>query len=313
MPAEAIHLSALHDTLSSAGRFAAALTAEPELREAARLGAIFVDLPYFESFSVALLNYVLHRPQRPSPWGDTFHHRTPIAVGRTLAEAGAQLQRSTATRREGQYLQALALGYFSHAAVDTSAHALINTQARERAQRLGTTLGQEHQEVEKFQSILFHEQRFGFDFMGTQTLRRHISIDLRPLSTTGPVASAVHGVLLRCHGVAPGLSRYQNWTSGYRSYVRILVSPLGKTIAPPAAKRRARPELFDQVDFSQRFADALSRSQRWVESLCYYLQDGRFDESAQAALAREVPEQTLDPDPGRTQSPELPGTAALAG
>ena len=259
MPAEAIHLSALHDTLTGAGAHAAALTSRPELREAARLGAIFVDLPYFESFPLVLLRYVLHRPQRPSRWGDIFHQRTPVAVGRTLAEVGAQLQRCAATRSEGEYLQALAVGYFSHAAVDTSAHPLINALSRERAQRLGSTLGQEHQEVEKFQSILFHEQRFGFDFMGTETLRRHIAIDLRPLTAPGPIASAVHGVLLRCHGEAPGPARYHSWTSGYRSYVRILVSPLGKTVAPPAAKRRARAELYDRVDFPQRFAAAVSQ------------------------------------------------------
>lgn len=302
MPAEAIHLSALHDTLADAGPLVTALTAGPQLREAARLGAIFVDLPYFESFPRALLNYVLHRPQRPSPWGDTFHHCTPIAVGRTLAEAGAQLQRHAATRSAGHSLQALAIGYFSHAAVDTSAHALINTMARQRAQRLGTTLGQEHQEVEKFQSILFHEQRLGFDFMGTEALRQHIAIDLRPLSEPGPVASAVHGVLLRCHNKAPGPVRYQNWTSGYRSYVRLLVSPFGKTVAPSAAKRRERHELFDAVDFPQRFAAAVARSRLWVDTLCRYLQDGCFDDSAQAALGRIIPEGTLDPDPGRGDS-----------
>ncbi len=308
MPAEAVHLSALQDTLSGASGLAAATVARPELREAARLGAVFVDLPYFESFPRALLNYVLNRPQRPSRWGDIFHQRTPIAVGRALAEAAAALQHSIATRSEGQYLQALALGYFSHAAVDTSAHPQINAMAHERARRLGSTHGQQHQEVEKFQSILLHEQRFGFDFMGTATLREHIWIDMRPLTEPGPIASAVSAALLRCHGEAPGPGPLRSWVSGYRSYVRLLVSPLGKTIAPAAAKQRARPELFDAVDFPARFAAAVAQSRRWVGTLCDYLQDGRFDDSARAEFARAIPEGSIDPDPGPAPAPS-PGPA----
>lgn len=297
MPAEAIHLSALHDTLAGAPAFAALATARPDLREAARLGAIFVNLPYFESFPRALLNYVLKRPQRPSRWGDIFHQNTPIAVGRALAEAGALLLRQSATRAQGEYVQALAIGYFSHAAVDTSAHPQINLMAAERAQRLGSTSGQQHQEIEKFQSILFHEQRFGFDFMGTATLREHIAIDLRPLAAAGPVASVVHTVLQRCHGEAPGLGPYGNWVSGYHSYVRLLCGPLGKLIAPAKAKQAARAELFDDVNFPARFATALAQSRRWVEALSSYLQDGRFDDSAKAALARAIPEGSIDPLP----------------
>lgn len=307
MPAEAVHLSALQDTLTGAPGPVAALVGRPELREAARLGAVFVDLPYFESFPRVLLNYLLNRPQRPSRWGDIFHHRTPIAVGRALGEAGAALQHSRATRSEGQYLQALALGYFSHAAVDTSAHPQINAMARERARRLGSTHGQQHQEVEKFQSILLHEQRFGFDFMGTATLREHIRIDMRPLLEPGPIASAVQAALLRCHGEAPDPGSVRSWVSGYRSYVRILVSPLGKTIAPPAAKRRARPELFDAVDFPARFAAAVAQSRRWVATLGDYLQDGRFDDSALTAFARAIPEGSIDPDLGPDPCPD-PGS-----
>lgn len=304
MPAEAVHLSALQDTLTGASGQVAALVARPELREAARLGAVFVDLPYFESFPRALLNYVLKRPQRPSRWGDIFHHRTPIAVGRALAEAGAALQQSRATHSEGQYLQALALGYFSHAAVDTSAHPQINAMAHERARRLGSTHGQQHQEVEKFQSIFLHEQRFGFDFMGTATLREHILIDMRPLLEPGPIASAVRAALLRCHGEAPDPGPVRSWVGGYRSYVRLLCSPFGKTIAPAAAKQRARPELFDAVDFPARFAAAVAQSRRWVATLCDYLQDGRFDDSALSAFARAIPEGSIDPDPGPDPGPD---------
>jgi hypothetical protein len=297
MPAEAIHLSALHDTLAQGAAASSAWVAAPALREAARSGAIFVDLPYFESFGRALVHYVLKRPQRPSPWGDRFHNERPIAVGRALAEAALPLLHTRTSRADGEYVAALAIGYISHAAIDTAMHPQINAMAHERSRRLGRTPGEQHHEVEKFQSILFHEQRFGFDFMGTAVLRQHIDVDLGPLRRPGPVASAVGAALQRCLGEAPGLDRFRNWTSGYRTYVRILSSPLGKIIAPPAAKERARPELFDGVQFPARFADALGQSRRWVEVMCRYLQDGRADESAQAEFARAIPEGSIDPDP----------------
>jgi hypothetical protein len=303
MPAEAIHLSALQDTLAQGCADARSRVARPELREAARAGAIFVDLPYFENFSRALVTYLLKRPQRPSRWGDIFHNRTPIAVGRALADASIPLSRQSATRAAGEYLAALALGYISHAAIDTAMHPKINAMARERSRRVGRTPSEQHHEVEKFQSILFHEQRFGFDFMGTSTLREHITVDLRPFSQPGPVASAVAAALTRCHGEAPGLSSFGNWTGGYRTYVRILASPLGKAVAPPAAKERARPELFDGVNFPARFAEALAQSKRWVEVMSRYLQDGVCDDSAQAAFAREIPEGSIDPDPEAAAAP----------
>lgn len=301
MPAEAVHLSALHDTIPALPAAWQRLAATGPTHKAARIGAIFVDMAYFESFATAVFNYLIKRPQQPSPWGERFHHRTPIRLGLTLAEAGAALRRQPSRREEGEFLLALGLGYFSHVAVDRALHPLVNTLARERAQRLGRTLGEQHHEVEKFQSILFHEQRFGTDFMGRPLLGEYIGMDLSLLHRPGPIAQAVQAALAETHGEAPGLERYRNWCRGYAHYVRLIASPLGRTIAPERDKRRERPRLFDAVNFNERFGAAVSASQRTVTTLCDYLDGGAFDEAARTAFYRLVPEGTLDPDPGRPE------------
>ena len=67
MPAEAIHLSALGDTRSAADAAIERLLRVHE--RPARLGAVLVDLPYFERFPVELLRYVTHQQPRPSRRG----------------------------------------------------------------------------------------------------------------------------------------------------------------------------------------------------------------------------------------------------
>lgn len=294
MPAEGIHLLALKDTLAPAASLAA-MTASPPLQAAARLGAVFVDLPYFDRFGWAVVNYVLGRQQAPSRWGDVFHHRTPIELGRRLGEASLPLLASSATREDGELLRALALGYISHAAVDTSMHPLVNRLARERAAALGGTPALQHNEVEKYQSVLFHEERLGFDMMGDARLPGYIHIDFTPLVRPGPLADAVADALHKTHGSAPSRGDFARWTRGYGQYIRILRSPLGKTIVTARDKRRERPALYDGIDFPGRFADAVLLSRRYVEALASYLKGGCFDPSAQADLARIIPEGSIDP------------------
>jgi len=306
VPAEGIHLLALADTLLATPS-AAAATRLPPLRAAARLGAVFVDLPYFDRFGQAVLNYVLGRQQASSRWGDVLHHRSPIELGRRLGEASVRLGAASATREEGQLLRALALGYISHAAVDTSMHPMVNRLALERTAALGakTTANQQHQEVEKYQSVLFHEERLGFDMMGDARLTDYIHIDFAPLVRPGPLAQAVAEALRLTHGDAPTAAEFGRWTRGYGHYTRILRSPLGKTIVTAKDKRRERPALYDRLDFPARFAEAVALSRRYVEAMHSYLTDGAFDPSAQAALARIIPEGSIDPG-----APGAPGAPA---
>ncbi len=297
MPVEAVHLSGLVDSLAMSSAWVRRATSGPYHR-AARLGALFVDLPYFDRFSLAVARYALRQPQALSRWGHVFHQNTPIALGRLLGECGHALTHKTATREAGETLTALSLGYISHAALDTAMHPHINRLARERAERTGLDPSVEHQEIEKFHSLLFHEQRFGQDPMGTQKMRVYIEVDGRCLGEDGPVADAVQGALRSLHGQAPTRQEFRRYARGYLSYARLIGNAIvGPRIGPPAAREAARLEVFTQFDFLGRFSEAVAKSRQYLDALGAYLADGLFDESARVALARLVPEGSIDPDP----------------
>jgi hypothetical protein len=295
VPAEAIHLSALMDTLTVLPIPVRRALCAPAGGEAVRAGAMFVDLPYCDRFRRTLVRYVLGVPPQLSPWGDVLHQRAPIALCRGLAEAGARLQRSAASREAGAYLVALALGYASHAALDTALHPLVNALAGVRGAALGDPhLIRQHQEVEKFQSVLFHEERHGHDYLGTPVLRDFLAIDWRPLCA-GPVLQAVLGEMRAALGEAPEPALLRRWTRGYGTYIGVLGGLLGRRVATGAEKERERPALYDAVGFPGRFAAAVGRSVDWVRTLHDYVSDGAFDDSARAELGRRIPEQSLDP------------------
>lgn len=277
MPAEGVHFSALDDS-GLASSHAAAL----------RLGAVFVDLPYFEHFPLAVVRYLLGRPPAPSRWGDVTHHRAPIAVGRGLVEEAQRLG-----GEEGAWLRTLALGYICHAAVDRAMHPHVNGLAARRAQRLNDTHARQHIEVEKYQSILFHDARMGFEVMGTRALYTHCIVDAAPLWKPGRVGDAVQRVLLASWGEAPTRATLRGWSRGYAQYVTLIASPLGRRVAPREEKERVRAEVFD--GFADQFSAAVAQSKRWMQALEAYARDATFDASARAELERVMPEGTIDP------------------
>jgi hypothetical protein len=297
VPAEAIHLSALADLRQRSPGLRRTL-GSPRAEAAARVGAMFVDLPYFQHMRRGLLRYLVGLPQADSPWGDRFHQRAPIALGVRLAEEGASLRRERATREDGDALVALAAGYFSHAAVDTALHPLVNRLALARGARLGTPgFIREHQEVEKLQSVLFHEARHGIDYLGTAQLAAFVAIDWRVLERSGPVCIAIERAMSSALGLAPKRGDYASWARGYRFFVSVISGPLGRRAVSPADKERERPELLYACDLPGRFTAAVERSERWIDALLAYVDDGRFDASARVALDRHIPEQSLDPPP----------------
>ena len=296
MPVEAIHLSAFEDTLTAAPALVRRMIPR-HLVDAGRAGALFVDLPYFHGFARGLVRYVLGTTQAPSRWGDIFHREAPIRVAIELGEAGARLTRTSSTVEAGEWVRALALGYVSHAALDTALHPLINRLAAERAAALSDSAARQHGEVEKIHSVLFHAERYGFDFLGTPTLGAHIHADFSSLVKPGPVRDAVHEAITRTLGRAPPERAFAGWARGYQQFRWILVSPLGKRVCPRAEQERERAATYDAVDFPRRYQQALLRSRAWVEAMAGYLDAGVFDEEARTLLHCSIPEQTLDPGP----------------
>jgi hypothetical protein len=317
VPAEGIHLSALDDLIATGPARCVSRLSAGARREAARLGSVLVDLPYFESFAMAVANYLLRRPQRTSPWGDTMHHTQPIAVGRRLMAAGFAALRAAGGARgaqeQAELVIAFALGYIAHAAVDRSMHPLVNYLAQQRSLRTGRRPDQEHHEVEKYQSILFHEDRFGIDMMGRLFLYNYLDIDFTLLcgrrgQAWGPLWPALYHALHKTHGIAPTLADFRRWTGSFDDYRLILTSPLGATLVPDYEKLFTRPALYDAVRFPRRYQVAVGAAGDWADALLSYglalSFEPRNDTSAETALQHLIPEGSIDPGPS-------PDTAAL--
>ena len=78
MPAEAIHLTACREALSSPRIHPHARKLALRHEDGVRLGAVLVDLPYFDRFPGEVARYLLRRPARPSPWGARLHDEGPV-------------------------------------------------------------------------------------------------------------------------------------------------------------------------------------------------------------------------------------------
>jgi hypothetical protein len=294
MPVEAIHISAFLDSLTASS--APPALRSGELLALGRLGALMIDLPYFERFPLGVARYLLKQPTAQSRWGDRLHHGTPVEGAHHL------LGRARALRDEGRSddalrVLALGLGYLSHVAVDRSLHPLVNRMARERARRLGGDPAHHHTEVEKFHSVLFHEDRLGFDFMGLPALREHIEVDVFAVQGQPVLIDAVDGAFGAACGEKPGPVLLSSWARGYRQYVWLVSSPVGKRIVPEAIKRAVRGELYRGAwgAFTEAYARAVAHSREALDAaLAWFEAPSHEAHRACARFAGVVPEGPID-------------------
>ena len=289
MPAEAIHLSAFQDSLrrSHAGRQAAS----PELFALARLGAVAIDLPYFDKFPISVARYLLRMTTATSAWGNLLHERAPVCVAKQLLVTARDLRAHSRTRDPGERVLAFALGYASHIAVDRSMHPMVNRLARVRAQRLSDHWLRQHTEVEKFQSVLFHEERNGFDFMGRHELAQHIGVEGALLHRDAQLGHAFSSAVSAALGTTPNEQLVRRWARGYAQYTRLVSSPLGKTMVPEHVKREVRAEVYEgELHFAAEYTSAVERSTHAIDLALAYAEHGVSDEAFDAAL----PEGSID-------------------
>jgi hypothetical protein len=285
MPVEAIHISAYVDSLNASR--APAVLRSGELLALGRLGSLVIDFPYFERFPLGVLRYVLHQPTAQSTWGEQLHKGNPVQAAESMLERGRELG--------SMRVQALALGFVSHLAVDRSLHPLVNRMARERARRLGGDPAHHHTEVEKFHSVLFHEERLGFDFMGEAALRAHIEVDADAVHRDGELLAALDSAFYLATGRAPGRASFARWSRGYRQYVWLVSSRMGKRIAPAAVRRRVHGELYRGAwgAFSDAYGEAVARSRDAIDAALDWMQAPPSD----ARRAREAFRCTLPAGP----------------
>jgi Zinc dependent phospholipase C len=303
MPAEGIHLTALREAMASPTLAASVRRRLVRRDDAARLGALVPDLPYFHRYVGEVIRYVARLPAQTSPWGAVIHD------GGAVTLLGSLL--GIARRERDDELAAIALGLASHCAMDRALHPLINALAR--AHPVGPSHDASHREVEKFQSVCFHEQYLGRDTMGTAGISRYLTIQLANGldARTNRLLREAWSVAL---GTAPTARELDGFVRGYRAHARLLGTPLGKRVAPPAAKDAARPRyLYGPWGTFEALLDAaISTSIGVLDAAGAVLDASSADlDGALRALAVKLPPGSIDP-PGHDLDLERPVQIARA-
>jgi hypothetical protein len=287
VPAEGIHLTALREAMASPALAPSTRRRLVRNDDAARLGAILVDLPYFHRFTNEVLRYVVGMPAKPSLWGATLHDGGAIDLLSALVEV--------ARREHDDVVGAIALGVASHCAIDRALHPLINALARKHV--AGKNHDASHREVEKFQSICFHEQYMGRDMMGTAEITSYLAIRLTD-GMPDRVGRLVLEAWRRALGTAPEAGEFTGYVRGYRTHIKLLGSPLGKRLAPRPAKDAAKPRYIEGMwgAFPSLLERAVAASIAVLDATCDVLDAGATDvHRARAQLASRLPRGTIDP------------------
>ncbi|HEV7558191.1 MAG TPA: hypothetical protein VGO00_22135, partial [Kofleriaceae bacterium] len=235
MPVDAIHLTAMREGLAHAGVSAEARRAVARAEHAARLGAVWLDLPYFASFGANIVRYGLGLTLPHSIWGTETHDRA-APLFRAVIRRGAAV-RDELARCEAA---AFTIGLASHIAIDRALHPLVNWLAERyrRVSKPNLTMLQAHREVEKFHSLEFHESYWGRDSMGTVALASYMGIDGIDRLDRGHLGMMGRRAMTDAFGTAPSVTDVVAWGRGYALYVRLLASPVAKLLV----SRRARDQ-----------------------------------------------------------------------
>jgi hypothetical protein len=245
-------------------------------------------LPYFDRYAEELVRYVLRFPARPSAWGARIH-----GGGGAIDLVYVVLEH--ARRERSALLAALALGLASHACIDRSIHPLVNALARRFPESASHDAS--HREVEKFQSILFHERYYGRDHMGTPGIVRLVSVPAVELLSATSAGTALVAAFARAAADADTAGPLRRMTRGYAMHARVLGSPLGKRVAPPAEKERARPLFLEGPwgTFERVLEEAIERSRPVLEAVWTAFEaDDRDADNARVALVAMLPPGSIE-------------------
>lgn len=273
----------LHVTLAERILARASLAAEPrrELereRDSYLLGAVLVDLPYYDRLWLSGLRSLLGRELHFAAWGTLLHVRSPVGLLLAL------LDRSTTAAD-----RALALGALTHQAVDVTFHPAIRQRELDVADG-SVGLDTVHKRIEDQLDLHVHYELIEQPGIGTPYARQALA--LRPAPGW---ATVTRRAITDVHGSAPTAAKLQRWLAGLRLFgwaSSTRWAPWVRTLPDddPALQREALA-LADE---------AIALGARYVEAGQRYLAEGRD----RAALLEVVPDRSLiDGAPAEAASP----------
>lgn len=285
-----IHLTACEQLAQDSRLFPEVGAVMSRNLSAAKLGAIFVDLPHYQGIYGSMLRHWLRLPHRLGRWSDVFHMHRPTALGIAFGE----LTQTDLELTGEPWALAFVAGYFSHLAFDRVIHALINRLVRENLQPTddATTL---HFKCEYIQALLFHRELYGADVVGTRVVRKMTATQL--VNEHDHDAEVLRFIVRGCLkglGMAPAETEVVKWARGFAAYLGILTTPIAKlyNVRDNDEGRRLthtfyRNDFFNYVTFYNR---AMALAVDYVNAVFLYLSDMDFSDEARADLLLRVPE-----------------------
>ncbi len=298
MPAFLLHATA-SDLLARSdrlpARFERAFACAPGAR---RLGAVFVDLPYFTAFPLQVARHFVGRVSLSDPWGHVFHTR---GVGRlALAVVEGVRRRHLEAREGGAEAIAFLGGYLSHHAMDRLIHPVVQRHVREHLAASGGWFESHHTEAEKYQSLFFHHELLGRDIMGTEY----------PLQVTATfpgasrwrarlpeeLAAVIEGAIVEVHARTPSRRQLDAWLRWTSWYGRLLSSGQGwrEGIDALTDAEKLKRRYYTETGVAQLVDQATALTLDYLRAADETLACETLDRAMRARFLEAVPDVDLD-------------------
>jgi len=276
-------------------RFASAFREAPGAR---RLGAVFVDLPYFTGFPLQVVRHFLGNLSLTDPWGHVFHTR---GVGRlALALVEGIRRRHLLDREDGASSVAFLGGYLSHHAMDRLIHPIVQRHVREAIGERGGSVDVHHTEAEKYQNLFFHQELLGIDIMGS-AYPREVTASFPGASPWAPrwpesLAVVVESAIVEVHARAPSRRLIDGWLRWTSWYGRLLSGRqgwregIGALDGAPSLKRC----YYEDTGLAEKVNRATELTLDYLRAANDALDAESIDRAARARFLDAVPDVDLD-------------------
>ena len=289
MPAPQLHLtfgSLVKDQPGIHSELRRACAAEPVY---VRLGSIFHDLPYYGNMLAEAIRYGLGSPALDEPWAYRMHSvRSDRFVASYIRAAATTAGPLTRDER-----LALVGGLISHAALDLTLHPLVNYCARRDTERFGGHESGHQRLTEKYQALLFHQERLGYDPIGTRAFREQTRVvkdgSIVRARVEWPILGFMRDAYVGVYGDAPEGQTWAGWVRSFRHFGLLVSMPIAQQNSALRLKDpELRPRYFENDVF--RFWEFYAHSERRVTelgNLAYaYFDAGDFSRAAEDAFVR---------------------------
>ncbi len=165
------------------------------------LGAVLVDLPYYENLVASGLRALARLDVHYNPWGTRLHLRSPAILAREMLD-----------NADEPPSRALGLGLLTHLAVDMVFHREIHrriTAINDGSVSPDTA----HKRLEDQIDLHVHYHLLQHPGMGTPYARR--KLNLKPANSW---SSQAERAILHTHGSTPGKTRLKKWVKSLKLF-----------------------------------------------------------------------------------------------